>query len=143
MEPVTEALTLLRRQAQLEEAMRRPGGIGATEECELYELRNALQRYPGTVRAILEAAKRLRRPVELYRHATSRSDCDPPENQIVPSAIAEWAGRVLCGNPCCAAIAVIVPAGRNGAHGNWRRFSASRQLDRFGAVHFCSLRIWF
>jgi len=64
MEPVTEALTLLRRQAQLEEAMCRPGGIRATEERELYALRNALQRYPGTVRAILEAAKHLHRPVD-------------------------------------------------------------------------------
>ena len=64
MEPLTEALNLLRRQAQLEEAMRRPGGIRVTEERELYELRGLLQKYPGAARAILEASKRLRRPVD-------------------------------------------------------------------------------
>ena len=64
MEPLTEALNLLRRQAELEEAMRRPGGIRVTEERELYELRAILQKYPGAVRAILEASKRLRRPVD-------------------------------------------------------------------------------
>ena len=64
MEPLTEALNLLRRQAQLEEALCRPGGIRVTEERELYELRALLQKYPAAVRAILEASGRLHRPVD-------------------------------------------------------------------------------
>ena len=64
MEPLTEALSLLRRPTQLGEAMRRPGGIRVTEERELYELRGLLQKYPGAVRTILEASKRLHRPVD-------------------------------------------------------------------------------
>ena len=64
MEPLSEALSLLRRQAQIEEAMRRPGGIRVVEERELYELRRLLQKYPGAVTAILEASKRLHRPVD-------------------------------------------------------------------------------
>ena len=64
MEPVSEALRLLRRQSELEEAMRRPGGIRVTEERELYALRDVLRRYPGAVTAILDAARRLHRPVD-------------------------------------------------------------------------------
>lgn len=63
MEPLSEAMRLLRWQCELEEAIRRPGGIRVTEERELYLLRNNLQRYPAAVRAILEASRRLHRPV--------------------------------------------------------------------------------
>ena len=41
MEPLHEALRLIKRQAELENAMRRPGGIRITEERELFQLRNA------------------------------------------------------------------------------------------------------
>jgi hypothetical protein len=64
MEPLSEALRLLRRQSELEDAMRRPGGIRVVEEREIYELRARLQRFPAAVRAILEASSRLHRPVE-------------------------------------------------------------------------------
>ena len=64
MEPLSEALRLLRRQAEIENAMRGPGGIRVTAERELHEIRLTLTRYPGAVRAILEAASRLRRPVD-------------------------------------------------------------------------------
>ena len=64
MEPPSEPLRLLRRQSELEEAMRRPGGIRVAEERELDQLRDRLQKYPAAVRAILEASKRLRRPVD-------------------------------------------------------------------------------
>jgi hypothetical protein len=64
MEPLSEALRLLRRQSELEDAMRRPGGIRVTEEREIYELREKLKRFPGSVRAILEDSSRLHRPVE-------------------------------------------------------------------------------
>ena len=64
MEPVQQALQLLKRQSELENAMNRPGGIRVTEERELYQLREALNRFPAAVTAILEAASRMRRPVD-------------------------------------------------------------------------------
>jgi len=64
MEPLTEALRLLRRQAVLEDAMRSRGGVRVTEERELYELRERLKRFPGAVTAILEASRTLNRPVD-------------------------------------------------------------------------------
>lgn len=63
MEPVSEALQLLQRQAELESAMRAPGGARITEERELYSLRARLSRYPHAARAILEAARSLNRRV--------------------------------------------------------------------------------
>ena len=63
MEPLHEALRLIRRQTELESAMRRPGGIRVTEERELFQLRHALTQYPASVAAIVEAAARMRRPV--------------------------------------------------------------------------------
>jgi hypothetical protein len=48
----------------LEIAMRRPGGIRITEERELHQLRDALTRYPVAVSAIMEAASRMRRPID-------------------------------------------------------------------------------
>jgi hypothetical protein len=64
MEPLTEALRLLRRQIELEEAIRRPGGIRLTEERECYQLRDNLRRYPTAVHAIVDASKRLHRRVD-------------------------------------------------------------------------------
>jgi hypothetical protein len=64
MEPLHEALRLIKRQAELEAAMRRPGGIRVTEERELFQLRSALTQFPAAVKAIVEAASLMRRPVE-------------------------------------------------------------------------------
>jgi hypothetical protein len=64
MEPLTEPLRLLRRQSELTEAMRWPGGILITEERELYHLKDSLQKYPAAVRAILDASRRLHRSVD-------------------------------------------------------------------------------
>jgi hypothetical protein len=64
MEPLHEALRLIKRQTELENAMRRPGGIRVTEERELFHLRQALTQYPAAVTAIIEAAERMRRPVD-------------------------------------------------------------------------------
>jgi hypothetical protein len=64
MEPLSEALRLLSRQSQLEEAMRHPGEIRLNEEREIYELREMLSRYPAAVRTILGTSRRLHRPVE-------------------------------------------------------------------------------
>ena len=64
MEPLHEALRLIKRQAELEAAMRRPGGIRITEERELFQLRTALTQFPAAVKAIVEAASRMRRPID-------------------------------------------------------------------------------
>ncbi len=73
MEPLHEALRLIKRQTELENAMRRPGGIRVTEERELFQLRHALTQYPVAVTAIIEAAARMRRPVDTI----SAEDIDP------------------------------------------------------------------
>jgi hypothetical protein len=66
MQPVSEALLLLKRRQELEAAARSPGGIRITEERELYQLRARLSRFPHPTRAILEAARSLNRePGEL------------------------------------------------------------------------------
>jgi len=64
MEPLSEALRLLRRKSELEDAMRRPGGIRVVEEREIYALREQLKNFPAAVRAILDTASQLHRPVE-------------------------------------------------------------------------------
>jgi hypothetical protein len=56
MEPPDETLRLIRRQAELEIAMRRPGGIRITEERELFQLRDALAQFPGAVATFMNAA---------------------------------------------------------------------------------------
>jgi hypothetical protein len=73
VEPLHEALRLIKRQSELETAMRRPGGIRVTEERELYQLRSALAQYPAAVTAIIEAASRMRRPVDTI----SAEDVEP------------------------------------------------------------------
>ena len=67
MEPIQEALQLLKRQAELETGLRQPGGIRVTAERELYALRDRLQRYPEAVTAILQTARNLNRPVDTLR----------------------------------------------------------------------------
>ena len=64
MEPLHEALRLIKRQAELESAMRRPGGIRVTEERELFQVRGALTQFPAAVTAIMDAAARMRRPID-------------------------------------------------------------------------------
>jgi hypothetical protein len=63
MQTVSEALDLLKRQAELETAMRQPGGIRITEEQELHVVRRRLAQFPEAKRAVVEAAHALRRPV--------------------------------------------------------------------------------
>ncbi|MGP0087041.1 MAG: hypothetical protein ACLP0B_25990 [Steroidobacteraceae bacterium] len=64
MEPLQDALRMIKRKTELEAAMRRPGGIRVTEERELFQLRGALAQFPAAVSAIMEAAARMRRPVD-------------------------------------------------------------------------------
>jgi hypothetical protein len=63
METVNEALVLLKRQAELEAAMKQPGGIRISEEQELHLVRRRLENFPEASRAVIEAAHALRRPV--------------------------------------------------------------------------------
>ena len=63
METVNEALALLKRQAELEAAMKQPGGIRITEEQELHLVRRKLENFPEAMRAVIQAAHALRRPV--------------------------------------------------------------------------------
>jgi len=63
MQTLNEALGLLKRQAELENAMRQPGGIRITEEQELHVVRRHLENFPEAMRAVLQAAHALRRPV--------------------------------------------------------------------------------
>lgn len=64
MDTITTALNLLRREAEIRNAIRRPGGIRVSEERELIQLRQVLAQYPAAVMAILEAATRMHRPVD-------------------------------------------------------------------------------
>lgn len=79
MQTVTQALELLKRQAELEAAMKHPGGIRVTEEQELHMVRRGLTEFPEAMRAVIETAHALRRPVtdvsadEVERWATSRA----------------------------------------------------------------------
>jgi hypothetical protein len=63
METVNEALGLLRRQAELEAAMKQAGGIRLTEEQELLVLRRRLAKVPQAMQAVMQAAHAMRRPV--------------------------------------------------------------------------------
>jgi hypothetical protein len=63
MQMVNEALNLLKRQAELESGMRRPGGIRILEERELHRVRQSLQRVPEATDAVLQAARALGCPL--------------------------------------------------------------------------------
>jgi hypothetical protein len=65
MEPLSEALRMLQRQAELEIAMRKPGGVRVVEERELFELHAHVAKVPAAARAVIEAWRRLHRPVDL------------------------------------------------------------------------------
>lgn len=64
MEPIFEALQLLRRQTEIRTGMRRFGGMRVTEERELILIRNRLAQFPAAVQAITFAASELHRPVD-------------------------------------------------------------------------------
>lgn len=64
MQSVDEALRLLKRQAELETAMKQRGGIRIIEEQELHLVRRRLADAPEAARAIVEAAQALRRPID-------------------------------------------------------------------------------
>jgi hypothetical protein len=64
METIAEALRLLKRQAAIQNDVRRARGSRVVEERELYLIRNKLAQYPAAVQAITLAASELHRPVD-------------------------------------------------------------------------------
>jgi len=65
MEPLREALRLMKREVELRERFRKPGGIRVAEERELFVVHSRLQAFPAAVRAVIDAAQHLHRPVDL------------------------------------------------------------------------------
>jgi hypothetical protein len=63
MQTINDAIRLLRRQADPEAAMRKPGGIRITEEQELVMLNRRLAEYPEAALAVMQAAHAMRKPV--------------------------------------------------------------------------------
>jgi hypothetical protein len=55
MESVNELLKLFMRQAQLERAMKQPGGARVTEEQELHAVRRKLAAFPEALKRVAEA----------------------------------------------------------------------------------------
>ena len=80
MEPLQETLRLIKRQTEIENAMRRPGGIRILEERELFRLRSTLSRYPAAVSAILDTASRMRRSVDTLSAEDLESPAVPPSH---------------------------------------------------------------
>ena len=64
MEPIGEALQLLKRQAAIQHSLRRDSTTRVIEERELYLIRQRLTRYPAALQAIAFAAAELHRPVD-------------------------------------------------------------------------------
>jgi len=64
MEPITEALRLLKRQAEIQNNLRRSRENPLLAERELYLIRQRLARYPAALQAIAFAAAELHRPVD-------------------------------------------------------------------------------
>jgi hypothetical protein len=64
METIAEALRLLKRQAAIQNDVRRARGSRVLEERELYLIRSKLAQYPAAVQAITLAASELHRPVD-------------------------------------------------------------------------------
>ena len=64
MEPISEALQLLKRQAEIQSGLRRSRDNPMLAERELYLIRNRLAHYPAAVQAIGLAAAELHRPVD-------------------------------------------------------------------------------
>ena len=70
MEPLGESLRLSRR----------PGGIRVAEESEIYALREQLKHHAAAVRAIPDAASRLRRPWRRSHRGTSKPASEQTRN---------------------------------------------------------------
>jgi uncharacterized repeat protein (TIGR04076 family) len=65
MQTIDDTLALLRRQAEIESAMKHAGGVRITVERELHAIRRQLERCPEAVEAIFHAAHVLRKPITI------------------------------------------------------------------------------
>jgi hypothetical protein len=75
METIAEALRLLKRQAAIQNDVRRTRGSRVVQERELYLIRNKLARYPAAVQAITLTASELHRPIEYLRVSDIERHC--------------------------------------------------------------------
>jgi hypothetical protein len=64
MDTITEVLRLLRRQSELQTALRQARGSHVLEERELYLIRQRLAQFPSTVQTVGLAAAELHRPID-------------------------------------------------------------------------------
>lgn len=64
MEPISEALCLLRRQCEIQDTLRHSNADRVLAERELYLIRRRLSRYPAAVQAIALTASELHRPAD-------------------------------------------------------------------------------
>lgn len=64
MEPIYEALNLLKCQSEIESRLRLGAGTAVAEERRLYAVRERLKQFPHAVTAILLAVQNLHRPVD-------------------------------------------------------------------------------
>ena len=75
METIAEALRLLKRQAAIQDEVRRARGSRVVEERELYLIRQRLTQYPAAVQAITLTASELHRPIEYLRVSDIERHC--------------------------------------------------------------------
>ena len=64
MEPIIEALQLLKRQAEIQNDLRRSRDNPLLAERELFLIRNQLARFPAAVQVIVLTAAELQRPID-------------------------------------------------------------------------------
>lgn len=69
MDTINEVLRLLKRQAEIQNDLRRARGSRVLEERELFLIRNRLAHFPATVQAVTLTAAELHRPVDALRAA--------------------------------------------------------------------------
>jgi hypothetical protein len=77
MDPVSESLRLLKRQAHIEHQRRQPGGISIVDERELFAIRAQLNEFPAAVSAIAQLVAARGKPVD----------------QLCVEDIEQWDGR--------------------------------------------------
>ena len=75
MEQVSEALSLLKRQAHIQDRLRHSDANRVLAERELFLIRNRLAHFPAAVQAIGLAAADLHRPVEFLKATDVEKRC--------------------------------------------------------------------
>ena len=78
MEPIIEALRLLQRQAEIQNALRSARDHPLLAERELFLIRQKLTQFPAAVQAIALAAAELHRPVDTLSLLDVETCCGLP-----------------------------------------------------------------